>query len=199
MIRINLLKPEKKEAPRRDETAYFAEEKGPGKLNIYVAVGALVLTLGTIGGAYFLQDGRLKRETQLLEDSRARLAELEKELKLLADAQKTAAEVERKIKIINDLKAQQQNAMLMMDKLSVSLPDWVWLTKTVFHQFTLNIEGKAISNNLIVDLINNLSNSGYFENVQLETSVRKQEAGMDIFDFKIRCTFKRASEPQKAV
>jgi len=200
MIRINLLKPEKKEIPRRDDIHYLAaEETGENKVSTLAALIALFLTIGIIGGGYFMQNSRQNKEERLYKDSQARLSKLENELKLLAEAEKSAQEVAQKIEIINNLKAQQPNAMIMMDKFSLSLPDWIWLTKLTYHQYNLNIEGKAISNNLIVDLINNLGNSGYFTNVQLNSSVRRQESGIDVFDFKINCAFKRPAESQKVI
>jgi hypothetical protein len=95
------------------------------------------------------------------------------------------AMLENKIKVINDLKVRQKDAVLMMDKLSRSLPDWVWLTNLSFSNQVLTLNGKALSNNLIADFINNLQNSNYFLNVQLRTSVRKREAGTDIFEFRL--------------
>ena len=161
--------------------------------------GAVVITIGITGLLYFLQSNRLDAERKILEDRRVRKVELEKVLKKLTEVEITKKILDSKIKIIGDLKLKQKDTVLMMDKLSASLPDWVWLNSLNFSGNILNIEGKALSNNLIADLINNLQNSNYFTNIQLKTSVRKREAGSDVFEFKLQCQFIRPSEDANKV
>lgn len=200
MIKINLLRPEKKEVAAGGGAAVsFVEEAKPSKLSIPALVGAVALTVVGIGLMYFLQAGELNRQQKLLDERTLRKAELEKVLKELAQIEATKLELDKKIKIISDLKLKQRDAVLMMDKMSRSLPDWVWLTDLTYRSGAVAISGKALSNNLIADLINNLQNSSYFTNVQITSSARKREAGVDIFEFRINCIFVPRSETNKAV
>lgn len=199
MIRVNLLRPGKKEVTGGAEPVSYVEESKGKKLNILALVGAVAITLGVTGLLYFLQSNRLDSERKLLEERRVRKVELEKVLKKMTEVESTKKILDQKIKIIGDLKLRQKDAVLMMDKLSACLPDWVWLTGLNFSGNVLNIDGKALSNNLIADLINNLQNSNYFTNVQLKTSVRKREAGSDVFEFKLQCQFVRPSEEANKV
>jgi type IV pilus assembly protein PilN len=199
MIRVNLLRPEKKEVVSGGETVSYVEESKEKKISTMAMAGAIVITIGVTGLLYFLQSNKLDSERKILEDRRVRKVELEKVLKKLNEVEITKKILDSKIKIIGDLKQKQKDTVLMMDKLSASLPDWVWLTSLNFSGNTLNIEGKALSNNLIADLINNLQNSNYFTNVQLKTSVRKREAGSDVFEFKLQCQFVRPSEDANKV
>jgi len=199
MIRVNLLRPEKKEVVSGGETVSYIEESKEKKINMMALAGAVVITIGITGLLYFLQSNRLDAERKILEDRRVRKVELEKVLKKLTEVEITKKILDSKIKIIGDLKLKQKDTVLMMDKLSASLPDWVWLNSLNFSGNILNIEGKALSNNLIADLINNLQNSNYFTNIQLKTSVRKREAGSDIFEFKLQCQFIRPSEDANKV
>lgn len=199
MIRVNLLRPEKKEVVSGAKTVSYVEESKAKKVNILALVGAVAITIGITGLLYFLQSNRLDTERKLLEDRRVRKVELEKVLKKLTEVEGTKKILDQKIKIIGDLKLRQKDAVLMMDKLSASLPDWVWLTSLNFTGNVLNIDGKALSNNLIADLINNLQNSNYFTNVQLKTSVRKREAGSDVFEFKLQCQFVRPGDDANKV
>jgi Tfp pilus assembly protein PilN len=68
-----------------------------------------------------------------------------------------------------------------------------------FRGGAMAIGGKALSNNLIADLINNLQNSNSFINVQLKTTSRKKEAGIDIFEFRIECQFVNQPDLNKVV
>jgi len=146
---------------------------------------------------YFLQTGELARERKLLDERTLRKAELEKVLKELEMIEATKRELDSKIKIISDLKLKQKDAVLMMDKLSRSLPEWVWLTDLNITNGAVSISGKALSNNLIADLINNLQNSNLFANVQLNSTSRKKEAGIDIFEFRVICTYVRQADLKK--
>jgi type IV pilus assembly protein PilN len=199
MIKVNLLKPEKKEIGTSGEAPSYLDEPRESKISVAAIVGAIAITIGTIGLLYFLQSGKLASERDLLEERKLKKAELEKVLVKLAEVEKTKAELDAKIKIINDLKTRQKDTVVMMDRLSRCLPDWVWLTDLNFVGGTLSISGKALTNNLIVDFINNLTNSNYFLNVQLKTSLSKKAGGTEIFEFKLDCLFNRAMEPNKAV
>ena len=198
MIKINLLRPEKKEvAAGGGTTISFSEEAKPSKLSIPALVGAIALTVIGIGAMYFLQTGELSRERKLLDERTLRKAELEKVLKELEMIEATKRELDSKIKIISDLKLKQKDAVLMMDKLSRSLPEWVWLTDLNITNGAVSISGKALSNNLIADLINNLQNSNLFANVQLNSTSRRKEAGIDIFEFRVICTYVRQADLKK--
>lgn len=199
MIKINLLKPEKKEVAAGGTTISLTEEAKPSQLSLPALIGAIAITICGIGLLYFLQSSELSSETKLLADRTLRKAELEKVLKELAEIEKTKLELDNKIKIISDLKLRQKDAVFMMDKMSRSLPEWVWLTDLNFKGGSVAISGKALSNNLIADLINNLQNSNSFVNVQLKSTTRKKEAGIDIFEFRIECQFIRQSDLNKVV
>jgi type IV pilus assembly protein PilN len=200
MIKINLLRPEKKEvAAGGGTTVSFAEEAKPSQLSVPALVAAIAITVIGIGTLYFLQSSKLASEKKLLEERTLRKAELEKVLAKLADIELTKKELDNKIKIIGDLKLRQKDAVFMMDRMSRCLPDWVWLSDLTFASGAVTISGKALSNNLIADLINNLQNSNSFTNVQLTSSVRKKEAGIDIFVFHINCSFVRQPNMNKVV
>ena len=137
MIKINLLKPEKKDVPAGGTTVSVIDESRESKLSVPALIGAIAITVGTIGLLYFLQINNLNSEKKLLEERTLRKAELEKVLQKLAEIEATKMELDRKIKIINDLKFKQKDAVFMMDKLSRCLPDWVWLTDLTFKSGAL--------------------------------------------------------------
>ena len=199
MIKINLLKPEKKEVAPGGTTVSLTEEAQPSKLSLPALIGSIAITICGIGLMYFLQSSELASEKKLLDDRILRKAELEKVLAKLVEIEMTKKELDNKIKIIGDLKLRQKDAVFMMDKMSRCLPEWVWLTGLSFSGVAVNISGKALSNNLIADLINNLQNSNSFKNVQLSSTIRRKEAGIDIFEFRITCTFERQSDLNKVV
>ncbi|MBN2400719.1 MAG: PilN domain-containing protein [Candidatus Aminicenantes bacterium] len=199
MIKINLLKPEKKEVAAGGTTVSIIDESRENKMSVPALIAAIAITVGSIGLLYFMQSNSLNSEKKLLEERILRKAELEKVLKKLAELEASKLELDRKIKIINDLKFKQKDAVFMMDKLSRSLPDWVWLTDLNFKNGNLLLSGKALSNNLIADLINNLQTSNSFINVKLKSSSRNKASGIDIFIFRIECVFLRQTDLNKVV
>ncbi|MDY0296715.1 MAG: PilN domain-containing protein [Acidobacteriota bacterium] len=197
MIKVNLLSPEKKELAAGGEVSGLTEEERTPQWNIPVVVAALAITLGIIGSLYFIQSGRIASRERTLAERKARKVELDNVLKTLDQLEKTKQDLERKVRIISDLKNNQDTAVIMMDQLSRALPDWVWLTRLNFNGNAVDLDGNALSNNLIADLINNLQSTNHFYNIELKTSVKAKQAGLDLFKFKIVCRF-RKEIPKKA-
>ncbi len=127
MIRINLLKPETKDIK---ETA-----AAPGTAEVPVKkarnLGSLVFLLLVVAlGAYlYVQQRAFDRENELLATARLEKEKLQYVTAKLEQQKLLKASLERKINLINDLRSQQDLAARIMDQLSRSLPDWVWLSE----------------------------------------------------------------------
>lgn len=199
MIKVNLLSPEKKEisGAAAEGSPFPAEEAKESKINKGSIIGAVVITLGIIGGLWFTQSQALAEKEQRLQERRARKTALDGVLQKLDELEKAKDQLERKVKLISDLKSSQQDVVKMMDALCDALPDWVWITDLRYNNRKVNISGKAIHNNLISDFINNLKGTGHFDNIQFPGSDRKKQAGQDIFDFKLNCTYKEKDTESK--
>ena len=198
MIKVNLLSPEKKEiSGAAPEGASFPEEVKESKISKGSIIGAVVITLGIIGGLWFMQTQTLAEREQRLQERRARKTALDGVLKKLDELEKAKQMLERKVKLISDLKSSQQDVVKMMDALCDALPDWVWITDLRYNNRRVNISGKAIHNNLISDFINNLKGTGHFDDIQFPGSDRKKQAGQDIFDFKLNCRYKEKDTETK--
>ena len=199
MIRINLLKPEKKEV--REVPA--AAPEGEFKVKRRPPYGLLILLLGIIAiiALYFYQRNEINKEQTLLDaaiQEKKSLVYVDAKLREL-EAQRN--DLKRKIDLIIDLKSQQANAVIIMDELSKSIPDWVWVTDASFSRnAVISLRGRSISNNLLADFIYNLKQSPYFDNVDLISSTLRRAGNNPYFDFSLRITFlpsgsKEASNP----
>lgn len=197
MIKVNLLNPEKKDVGGGGDSPGLIDEERTPQLNVPVAVSAVVVTLALIGGMYFFQSSHINSRERTLAERRARKIELDGVLKTLEQLERTKKDLEQKVRIISDLKNRQNISVIMMDQLSRALPDWVWVTKLDFNGNSLSLDGNALSNNLIADLINNLQSTNHFFDIELKTSVKSKQAGLDIFKFKLACRF-RKTIPKKA-
>ena len=170
MIRINLLKPETKdikEAPV-EGMPEFKAKKRPGIGNLI-----FLLLIIALAGYYYYQKKAIDQERELLAQAGAEKEKLQYVIAKLDEQQKAKASLMQKIGLINQLKAQQDMAVRIMDELSKSLPEWVWLGEVGYDGRNVQIRGNALSNNLIADFISNLEASPYFENVNLISSTQK--------------------------
>lgn len=203
MIKVNLLSPERKEvAGSAAEAASFTEEEKESKINTGAIIGATIITVGIIGLLYFTQAQTIEQKQQHLLERKARMKALDEVLKTLAELEKAKNQLERKVKLITELKSKQQDSVKMMDALCDALPEWVWLTNLTFSNRSLSITGRALSNNLISDLINNLKGTGSFYNVDFPGSNRQKQGNQEIFNFRVTCMYKdkdvvKKSEAQK--
>jgi Tfp pilus assembly protein PilN/Tfp pilus assembly protein PilP len=197
MIRVNLLSPEKKEIADAGADAFsFAEEKKEEKINPVAGIGAAVLTLGIIGFLYFNQANTLEQKKKDLNDKTAEKARLKYVEDTLRELEETKKDLNRKVRLIGELKGRQQTAVKMMDKVSNSLPEWVWLNDMKFSGNRLTLGGNAVDNNLISDFMNNLKATNNFINLIFPGSSRRKFRGQDIFSFSLTNSYVEKTAPK---
>jgi Tfp pilus assembly protein PilN len=198
MIKVNLLSPERKEVTGGGaDAAAFPEEEKESKISTAAIIGAAIITVGIIGVLYFTQTQNIEQKRQRLQERQARKKALDEVLKTLAELEKATEMLDKKVKLIDDLRKSQQDSVKMMDALCDALPDWVWLTNLTFSNKKLSIVGKALNNNLISDLINNLKGTGCFFNVQFPGSNRAQQGNQEVFNFRVTCTYTDKDQVKK--
>ena len=164
MIRVNLLKPEKKDI--REEPTGLAPEIKEKKRTPFASL-LIIVAIAAVAALYFLQDKAIKTEQDLLTVAQEEKKQLEYVLAALDKLEQQKSTLERKINLINQLKARQEIAVRTMDELSKNIPGWVWLTETTYDAQEITIKGRALSNNLIADYVYNLENSPHLSNVKI--------------------------------
>jgi type IV pilus assembly protein PilN len=98
------------------------------------------------------------------------------------------AEVDLRLGIINKLERGRTQTVRLMDDLARSLPDHVWLTSaTQGAGNTLALEGVALSNLVVSDLMSHLDRSPMFADVELEVAERSTIGDKDAVKFRLRC------------
>ena len=132
---------------------------------------------------------RKTKKVRILKYRKAKKTQLENVLKTLENLERIKARLDKKVKIINQLKSRQKIVAKMMDDMSNVIPDRVWLKKLNFSRGALTISGKALSNNLIADLIKNMQNTNHFSNVRINFFKRRKQSGLDIFNFSIKSNY----------
>jgi Tfp pilus assembly protein PilN len=193
MIRVNLIKSEKKEfeSPAgllEGESHEIKKSTVPWNLLIVAAL-VLIATLG------FLLKRSIDRERVLLQAARDEKKTLEPVLAKLSAIGEQKTFLQKKIQLINDLKSRQGEAVRLMETLSSALPDWVWLSEAKFTRQNMQIKGKALTNILISDYMHNLEGSGLFDLVSLMGSAQKSQGGTSYLEFTLSANVPAPAEP----
>lgn len=183
MIRINLLKPEKKEL--KDIPAVPTEEVKRAKKKLSIQQIAILGLIVVIAVFFLTQRNAVNKERNLLriaQDEKSKLQDVSAKLTKLKRQKET---FERKINLISELRDHQAVAVDIVDELSKNIPEWVWLTEITYRSKRVQLKGRALSNNLVADYIANLEASPHFENVNLISSSQKTARGSQFMEYSL--------------
>jgi type IV pilus assembly protein PilN len=182
MIRINLLAPDR---PTQRKKAAGGGGGGPSGVQAYLLLGFFAgLAAFVCGAAYLLQIAKIHDLDTKIAAAEAREQQL-KAIKAQVDAFEAKRRMlDAKVNLIEQLKAQQGGPVHLLDEVSRSLPDFVWLTglDQTGNQVRFNGESNGLS--AVADFITNLQQAGdqcgkpnpqdhslcYFPKVELNTS-----------------------------
>lgn len=147
MILINLL-------PHREAARKRRKE------NFYASLGAAALAGGLLAGVAFLylQALILEQETRnsLLTTENQRL---DAEIKEIATLQGEIASLRARQKSVEDLQADRNLPVHLLNELVRQMPDGVYLTSMKQENQTVTLQGAAQSNERVSELLRNLANS----------------------------------------
>jgi type IV pilus assembly protein PilN len=196
MIRINLLKPEKKELKEVPAVPTEEVKKAKKRLNIQqVAILGLIVVLALF---FITQRSAINKERNFLKIAQGEKSKLQDVLAKLQKLRKQKETFETKINLINELRNHQAVAVNIMDELSKNIPEWVWLTEITYRAQKIQLKGRALSNNLIADYIANLEASPYFENVNLIGSSQKSTRNNQFMEYSLTANVVFQTEPSPA-
>jgi len=183
VIKINLL-PVKRAARKAKvpvDTAMF---------QVVVGLGIVLVFVGACGYRWQMLVDEVALRTQIKESKTKELDALKKKVQEVEDYEKNKRLLEDKNRIIEQLRKNQGGPVRLLDYLSQSLdPLKIWLT-SVDGDAQVAINGKALTNDDIVQFIRNLQQSGYFTDVMLEESRQAPEEGLIIYQFRLKMSVK---------
>jgi Tfp pilus assembly protein PilN len=188
MIRINLLKPERKESTVLERTE---REKTPATLPLFlfsVVVIAIVLL--------FFQKSSFKRENNFLQAAQEEKNKLKKVETTLDQVEKQISTIIKKIDLINQLKLNQDTAVRIMDEISNNIPSWISLTEATFDGRVVRIRGKALTNKLLAEFLENLDKTPYFKNIELPSSIQRTVQNNRFYEFQMTATYVPPVKPE---
>lgn len=161
MIRINLI------------GSREGEESSSRKLEGILAGGGMGLVLAGIAMVYLAQQSTastLDAAAAVLETELVKIRQQDQEFKKM---QEQKAEIEAKLYIVTTLTSKERRAapVHILDDLSASAPEYLWLMDFTERGGAARINGRAVDNQTIASFANDLAKSRYFRKVEIrETS-----------------------------
>src|SRR5262245_6453203 len=177
MIRINLLPGPKgrKAKPQYDVRA-----------QAMLGAGLVAVTLaGCWWYSAALDDELEARQTEKSEKTK-QVAALNEQVKQVADFELKKKHLEDKNRIIDQLEKSRIGPVKVLDHVSQSLdPLKLWLVRVAVNGQSIDLEGRALSNDDIVEFVNNLRRTDYFTNIDLQESRSAIESQLNVYQFKL--------------
>jgi type IV pilus assembly protein PilN len=173
MIRINLLPA--REARRRIELRH----------QLQIAIVAVLVVVGGSVWAYTIQNSELTARRQELARVEEEIKRLEEIIKEVQKFETKKTQMEKKVGAIEDLKYTQNRPARLLEEISHSLPDQMWLSSIKDTGGALQISGKSFDNVGIAAFMENLERSPSFETVELVESKSELMQGRQVVAFTV--------------
>jgi type IV pilus assembly protein PilN len=191
MIRINLLAVDRDRAKRRSAAPTPGPQATQQRITLACSL-ILVLTALGLGWWYWslkVQSDRIEEDIVTSQKETARLRSLIQQVQT-NDARR--AQLQERVGLIEELRKGREGAVRMLDEISRSMPDMLWLTEVKQQGADLTITGRCTSLTALSDFVDNLKLGGYFKPVEiLESQVEStQPSGLNgLTRFSIKATF----------
>jgi type IV pilus assembly protein PilN len=187
MIRINLVNGERKKAIRT--TAFDSSTR------ISLACG-LVLVLGASGIGWWYWS-LLQESTQVEQDivsAQQEVARLRPIIAEVAQFESQRQRLQQRVQLIGQLRKGQGVPVQMLDQVSRSLPDMLWLTSMQQNGADLTLEGRSTTLVALSDFVGNLGTNTFFKKpieiidskVETETQGQAEGKALDVIRFTVK-------------
>jgi type IV pilus assembly protein PilN len=191
MIRINLLgAPKPKSGKKGAAVSMPTMDMGSAGSPMLKIVVALII-FGVINAGYWYrldhQKKAIEAQMRLAEQKNRELADIKARY---MERQKQADAYKRRVDVIDQLRASQSGPvnLLAMIGETVNGTEAVWLNSLQDQGGSVAIDGMALSNDAVANLITNLQKTGYFRNIEIKESIQDEQIkDMQAFQFTLTC------------
>jgi type IV pilus assembly protein PilN len=182
MIRVNLLASTPGRALKRDLVPL--EQRGA-----MIGLAMLLVTSVAMGGWWWMvQRDRVATERTIAADE-VEVMRLKDVAKLVDRASARRAELAERLSLIDRLRSTKRGPVTLLETISESLPDGLWLSELKQTGPTVQIEGRAVSLTAITDFAEKLQNSAVFERpVEIVTTTAETLETTPVVRFIVRAT-----------
>ena len=191
MIRINLLGAPKPKSGKKGSAVSMPSFEGGGGGSPLIKIVAVVALVAIGNGMYWYHLDREKKsiETQmrLAEQKNRELADIKARY---LERQKQADAYKRRVDVIDNLRSNQSGPVNLMAMIGETIngTEAVWLNSMQDNGSAVAIDGMALSNDAVANLISNLQKTGYFKNIEIKESIQDEQIkDMQAFQFTLTC------------
>jgi type IV pilus assembly protein PilN len=190
MIRINLLeapKPKSKRSAMPSMPTMEVGDVGSPRLKVLLAVG---LTAAFNLYTWYHLDAQKKTIEQNMTKAEQKNRELADVKVRYMARQREAENYKRRVDVIDQLRSNQAGPVNLMAMLgeTVNSTEAVWLNNMKDQGASVDIEGMALSEDAVANLISNLQKTGYFRTVEMKEAVQDEQIkDMQAFQFTLTC------------
>jgi type IV pilus assembly protein PilN len=162
-----------------------------GGVSPVIKIAAVVAIVALGNGAYWYRLDKEKTNIQQqMAAAQRKNAELSSVKARYLERQREAENYKRRVDVIDQLRAKQTGPVDLMNTVgsTVNNTEAVWLNWMKDEGGSINMEGLALSEDAVANLITNLQKTGYFKNVEIkETFQDAQNKEMQAFLFTLSC------------
>lgn len=164
MIRINLLAVDRERA--KQKTRFQIGQK----ITVVCSL-ILVLTMVGIGWWYWSLDKRSQKLNADIQAAQAEAARLNTIIQQVQQFEQRKAQLQQRVALIEQLRKGQTGAVHLLDKISRSLPDTLWLVEMKQTGPDVVLDGRCTTLTSLSDFVAALNSTGYFsKGVELVSS-----------------------------
>ena len=185
MIRINLL-------PAREATRRIL-------LRTQIQLMVLLVVLAVVGGGWLTYTFEQKKTDLTNEVGRleAEIKSLEGLIKEVEDFRRRSAQLRKQIDVIHGLKRQQRRPAPILDALSRSLPEQVWLVKIKESGQGMHITGKSLNGMIgIATFMENIGRSPWFGTAEIIEAKSEVILNREVKAFTIKVPLTKPKQKQ---
>ena len=177
MIRINLL-PGPKGRPAKPQYDVRAQA--------LLGVGMILIVLAGCWWYSASLDSEIEAQQEEKRDKEKQVAQLKEQVKQVQDFEQRKKLLEDKNRIIDQLEKARAGPVRVLDHVSQSLePLNLWLVRLTVKNNIVELEGKALTNDDVVEFLNNLRRAEYFSNIKLLETRSGSEGKTSTYQFRV--------------
>ena len=190
MIEINLL-------PVRE-----ARRKADIRQQLMQLVLVLILVASVLGFADSRVNSQISTSSRRIIQMEADIKQFQPQLDQVAAFRKKKASLEKKIEVIDNLDRARQGPVRVMDELATHTPPKLVLTSIKTTGNKIEMQGVSLDNELVAQLLQALSASPYFGQVEIDNTKMSDKGGLKVVNFKVHAVIqapKKVDKPKPAV
>jgi len=197
MIRINLLAAERKQTKKKAVALQTGQKLTIGCTLILVLAGIF------IGWRYWVIGRDSAQLDADISNAQAETTRLHTVIEQVQQFEQRKAQLQQRVQLIEQLRKGQTGPVHMLDQISRSLPNMLWLTELRQNDKVageVEIDGRCTTLTGLSDFVSNLEASGYFKkSVEIVSTVAEPSPqGGELIRFSLRAQFQTPADAKVA-